>query len=104
MQFYYKTLKNESTKTQVSETFFWKKKKNRKSFCVEKKKEKMQFMEIAIFNITSYLHSVLTIFKPRESAAGMAQIHLQCISAFQRAETLIVLQLRTSFVSLLPLP
>lgn len=98
--------KNESTKTQVSETFFWKKKKKktRKSFCVEKKKEKMQFMEIAIFNITSYLHSVLTIFKPRESAAGMAQIHLQRISAFQRAEPLIVLQLRTSFVSLLPLP
>lgn len=32
-----------------------KKKKHRKSYCVEKKKEKMQFMEIAIFNITSYL-------------------------------------------------
>ena len=29
-------------------------------------------MEIAIFNITSYLRSVLTIIKPRESAAGMA--------------------------------
>lgn len=97
-------LKMKVLKPRCLRHFSGRKKKNRKSFCVEKKKEKMQFMEIAIFNITSYLHSVLTIFKPRESAAGMAQIHLQRISAFQRAEPLIVLQLRTSFVSLLPLP
>ena len=65
--------KNESTKTQVSETFSGrKKKKHRKSFCVEEKKKKIQFMEIAIFNITGHLYSVLTIIKPRESATGMA--------------------------------
>lgn len=32
-----------------------------------KKNEKIQFMEIVIFNITDYLHGILTIIKPRKS-------------------------------------
>lgn len=44
-------------------------------------------MEIAIFNITDCLHSVLTIIKLRESA-GMRWIHMKYISACQEAEPL----------------
>lgn len=66
--------------------------------------EKKQFMEIAIFNITDYLHSVLTIIKSRESA-GMWWIHMQYISACQWAEPLIEhTQVEDFFVSLMPLP
>lgn len=96
--------KNESTKTQVSETFSGRKKKNTGSPIVWKRKRKKCSLWKLPSSISPAIYSVLTIIKPRDSAAGMAQIHLQRISACQRAEPLIVLQLRTSFISLLPLP
>lgn len=44
-------------------------------------------MKIAIFNITVYLYSVLTVIKQRRSA-GMGWIHMNYISACQRVEAL----------------
>lgn len=76
--------KNESTKTQVSEAFFWK--KHRNSFLVEKRKKYSLWKLPSSISLTIY--SVLTIIKPRESA-GMGWIHMQYISACQGAEPLI---------------
>lgn len=76
--------KSESTKTQVSEAFFWK--KHRNSFLVEKRKKYSLWKLPSSISLTIY--SVLTIIKPRESA-GMGWIHMQYISACQGAEPLI---------------
>lgn len=88
--------KNESTKTQVSETFFWKKKKkHRKSYCVEKRK-KCSLWKLPS-SISPTIYSVLTIIKPRDSAAGWHRYTYNA-SVPARELNLIVLQLRTSFV------
>lgn len=56
-------------------------------------------MEIAIFNITVYLYSILTVIKQRETA-GMGRIHMNYISACQRVEALTeYTQVEDSFCS-----
>lgn len=50
-------------------------KKTQEALFCQKKTERIELMEIVFFNITDYLHSVLTIIKPREFA-GMGCIHM----------------------------
>jgi hypothetical protein len=56
-------------------------------YFLSKKRKKIHFMEIAIFNISVYLYSDFIVIKQRESAE-MGWKHMNCISACQGAEAL----------------